>query len=224
MAHTMRCCVAVTILLLVVSAEASDFVHPRLKAREVTIRSVVVLPAHVVMSKHGVKGTETMGQEADEAAAELVFEVTVALTNRGLLVEKPFTEEALKDNDELKTAMADVQQRFDEIERQLFRKEKDIRKGRFTLGDSVAILNTKGTTDAIVIVRSEGNKETKGKAFMNGGGLLGMALAGEATFRSRVALVDAKNGDILFMGDYLTRGLPKDKTYEKSFKSIPFAK
>jgi len=222
MARTMRCCIALTILLLFVSAEASDFIHPKLKAREVTIRSVMVLPAHVDMAKHGVKGTEGMGQEADEAAAQLVFEVSKALTNRGLSVEKPFTEDALKDNDELRTAMADVQQRFDEIERQLFKKEKDIRKGRFTLGDSVAILNAKGTTDALVIVRSTGNKETKGKAFMTGG-LLGMAMSGDAMFRSRVALVDAKTGDILFMGDYISKGLPKDKTYEKSFKNIPFA-
>ncbi len=223
MTRMIRSCAAMTIVLLFASAEASDFIHPKLKAREVSIRSVVVLPAHVDMAKHGVKGTQPMGQEADEAASEVTFEVAAALTNRGLQVEKPFTDEALKANDELRTAMADVQQRFDEIERQLFKKEKDIRKGRFTLGDSVAILNTKGTTDAFVIVRSTGNKQTKSKAFMTGG-LVGMGMSGEATFRSRVAVVDAKNGDILFLGDYISRGLPKDKTYEKSFKNIPFAR
>ena len=72
----------------------------------------------------------------------------------------------------------------------------------------------------MVIIRADGTKQTKGKSFMTGG-LMGMALSGKATFKSRVALVDAKSGDILFLGDYLSAGIPKDKTYEKSFKSIP---
>ena len=146
------------------------------------------------------------------------------MTNRGLKVESPFTEEALKDNDELKYAVADVQKRFDEIAGELYKKHKDIRKGRFTLGDSVAVLNTTGTAQALVILRSTGVQLTKGKAYMSGG-LLGMALGSKKpTYQSRVALVDAKNGDILFLGEYTTDGLPKDKTYDKSFQNIPVGK
>jgi hypothetical protein len=171
------------------------------------------------MTKHGVKGTEGMGKEAEEANTEMNAGVSAALTARGFSVETPFTEDALKSNDELRYAVADVQRRFDEIAIQLYKKHKDVRKGRFTLGDSVAVLNTKGTADALVIVRATGEKETKGKSFMTGG-LIGMAMSGNATFQSRVALVDAKNGDILFLGDYISSGLPKEKTYEKSFGNI----
>ncbi len=71
----------------------------------------------------------------------------------------------------------------------------------------------------IVIIRAEGLKQTKGKSFMTGG-LIGMALSKNATFRSHVALVDAKTGDVLFLGDYVSSGLPKDKVFEKSFRSI----
>jgi len=208
-------------LLPFASALASDFVHPRLK--EVGIRSVILLPAGVEESKTGVKGTASMAKEANDAAAYMAASVSTALSNRGFAVDNPFAEEAIKGNDELRYALADVQKRFDEVAAQLYKKRKDVRKGRFTLGDAVAVLNTKGTADVLVIVRAIGHKETKGKAFMTGG-LLGMALSSKSTFQSKVALVDAKNGDILFLGDYMSRGLPTYETYEKSFKNIPIAK
>jgi hypothetical protein len=211
------------VMLFFVSVQASDFVHPRLKSKEANIKSVVLLPPIVEESKRGVKGVEGMAKEADTAGTEMASGVSVALTNRGVSVDNPFTDDALKGNDELKYALADVQKRFDEVAAQLFKHDKDVRKGRFTLGDSVAVLNTKGTADALVIVRSTGSQETKGKSFMTGG-LLGMALSGTPVFQSRVALVDAKNGDILFLGDYISRGLPHEKTYENSFKNIPVTK
>ena len=215
-------CIALAVLAVLpfTTAQASDFVNPKLKEKEVTIRSVIMLPPIVDVTKHGVKGAQGMGKEADQDTTEMSSGVERALADRGISVQAPFTQEALESNEELRTAMADVQKRFDEIADQLYKKHKDVRKGRFTLGDSVAILNTKGTADALVIVRATGNQETKSKAFMTGG-LMGMAMAGEPTFQARVALVDAKNGDILFLGDYVSKGLPKDKTYEKSFHNIP---
>ena len=223
MIRRLRYSTVAVVMLLFVSAQASDFVSHRLKAKEANIKSVVLLPPIVNENKRGVKGVEGMGKEADTAATELASGVAAALTSCGFSVERPFTEEALKGNDELKYALADVQKRFDDIAPQLYEHHKDVRMGRFTLGDLVAVLNTKGTADALVIVRATGSMETKGKSFMTGG-LLGMAMSGTPTFRSTVALVDAKNGDILFLGDYISRGLPKDKTYEKSFKNIPVSK
>lgn len=215
--------IAAAALLAIGSVSAADFVHPRLKEKEATIQSVVLLPPIVDMTKHGVKGKEGMGKEAEEATTTFFTGVSTALMGRGIKVDTPFTDEALAGNDELRYAVADVQKKFDEIANQLYKKHKDVRKGRFSLGDSVAVLNTKGNADALVIIRAAGQKETKGKSFMSGG-LLGMAMSGTATFTSRVALVDAKTGDILFLGDYISRGIPKDKTYEKSFTNIPVTK
>ncbi len=159
----------------------------------------------------------------ERATGALASSVSAALTKSGLSVETPFTEEALKNNNELKYAVADVQRKFDEIAPQLYGKPKDVRKGRFSLGDMVAVLNSKGTADALVIIRSDAQKQTKGRSFMTGG-LVGMALSGSATFVSRVVLVDAKNGDILFLGNYISSGIPKETLFEKSFRSISAAK
>jgi hypothetical protein len=207
-------------MMLATSLQAADFIHPRLKDKEVTIANVVMLPPVVEMTKNSVKGKEGMGKEAEEAITQFQDGVAAALKERHMAVETPFTDDAMKGNDELRNAVADVQKRFDDIATQLFKKHKDVRKGRFTLGDSVAILNTKGNADALVIIRAAGQKKTKSKTFMSGGGLIGVARSGTPNFLSRVALVDAKNGDILFLGDYESHGMPKQKTYEKSFQSF----
>ena len=192
---------------------------PKLKSQEVKVHNLYVLPPIVNMTKQGVKGSEGMGKEEEDAAGTVGTSVSAALKATGLTAETPFTEDALKDNNDLKYAVADVQKKFDEIAPQLYKKPKDVRKGRFTLGDMVAALNSKGTADALVMVRSDGVKQTKGKAFMSGG-LVGMATSGKATFTTRVALVDAKSGDILYLCTYITSGLPSDKAFDKSFKKI----
>jgi hypothetical protein len=223
MKHRISYMLVAGLLLSAASAQGVEFLHPKLKAKEANVRTVVVLPSIVKMTKQGVKGAEGMAKEEEEATGALASSVSAALTKSGLSVETPFTEEALKNNNELKYAVADVQRKFDEIAPQLYGKPKDVRKGRFSLGDMVAVLNSKGTADALVIIRSDAQKQTKGRSFMTGG-LVGMALSGSATFVSRVVLVDAKNGDILFLGNYISSGIPKETLFEKSFRSISAAK
>src|ERR1035438_9169738 len=114
MKHKTSCSLVTLAMLLLASAQASDFVSPQLKEKGILIRHVVMLPPIVGEVKKGVKGKEGMGKEAEEASAEMASGVSTALTSRGISVENPFNEEALKDNEELRTAMADVQKRFDE--------------------------------------------------------------------------------------------------------------
>ena len=218
---------AVGLLLLAASVGAGKqtpvrpgpYLHPKLKAKEIKIQKVLVLPPIVTMTKQGVKGSEGMSKEEDEASSGLASRVSADLTSSGLSVEAPFTEEALKGNDELKYALADVQKKYDELAPKLYRKPKDVRKARFSLGDMVAVLNSKGNADALVIVRSEGVKLTKGKGMLTGG-LIGLAAAKSATFTTDIVLVDAKNGDVLFLDGFVTSGIPKDKTFDKSFRKI----
>jgi hypothetical protein len=221
---------AVCLLLLVpakaviaaeIPGQEKTYLHPKIKAKEVSLRKLVILPPSVQVAKQGVKGQEGLGEEAEKATAKFTIEVTAALNERGASVETPFTEEALSANDELKSALADVQRQFDEVAPKMFDKKKDVKKGRFSVGDGVALLNTKGDADAFVIVRAVGAQETNGKTFMKRG-LIGLALThGKTQYRSKVALVDAKNGDVLFLGDYFSWDSPGSKLLEKSFKELP---
>ena len=203
--------------LLLLAAPAQGAKKP--KTNQSPIKNVVVLPPIVKMTKHGVKGAEGMGKDEEAARMEFSGSVPAALTKCDFSVQSPFTDEALKNNNDLKYAVADVQRKFDEIAPQLYKNKKDVPKGRFTLGDMVAVLNSKGTADALVIIRADGEEKTKGKGFMTGG-LAGMASAGIPMFRSRLAVVDARNGNVLFLGDYRTQGVPSYKTFEKSLQKF----
>jgi hypothetical protein len=226
---TRRLCwpVALGIVMLVSSLPSAGqnvertYLHPKMQDKEVSLHKLVVLPPAVQVAKHGVKGQEALGEESERAISQFSIEVAAALTEKGASVATPFTEEVLNDNDELRSALGDVQRQFDEIAPKLFDKKKDVKKGRFSVGDGVALLNAKGDTDAFVIVRAAGAEETKSKAFLTGG-LLGVALNGNKVFyRSRVAIIDGKNGDVLFLGDYTSKGTPGTKLLEKSFQKIP---
>jgi hypothetical protein len=51
-------------------------------------------------------------------------------------------------------------------------------------------------------------------------GLIGLAVAGKIYYSTEVVLVDAKTGDVLFLDGYQSKGIPKDKIFDKSFKKI----
>ncbi len=216
-----RCAASFLSLALVV--QAGDYMHPKLKGKELQLKTFYLLPASVEIARQGVKGAEGMGKESEEAIAGFTGAVSAGLSGGGFTAVSPFTEEALKDKTELKYAVADVQRKFDQIAPQLAKKKKDITKGRFTVGDTVASLNADGKADALVLIRAHGTKNTKGKAFLSGG-LLGMALSKPVIYTYNVSVLDAKTGDVLFYGDSISRGVPKDEAFAKLFKKIPRAK
>jgi hypothetical protein len=73
------------------------------------------------------------------------------------------------------------------------KKPKDVKKGRFTLGDEVLNLNLAKTTDAIVFVRGDGQKLTKGKSAFS---LLTLSL-NLPYLRLTIGIVDARTGEVL---------------------------
>jgi len=201
---------------------AKEYLNAKLKAGEVRYTKVLILPATVEITQQGVKGAEGMGKESEEASTALGANASAALVKCGLVVEAPFTEEAMKDQDELKMAVADVQRRLDQITAQLNRKKKDIEKGRFSLGDSVATVNQKGA-DALLIVRARGTKQTKGRSFLTGG-LVGLAFSGTVTYSLRMVVLDAKTGEVMFLSDQFSNGIPEEKALGKALKKLAVTK
>ena len=210
------------LVLFVTVADAKEYLHAKLKAKEVRVQRIILLPVVVDVAKQGVKGGEGMGEEADKSKVDLGSVIATAPTSLGFSVEAPFSEEALRGNDELKYMVANVQSEFDQLSPRLFDKKKDVRKGRCSLGDIVASLNTKGDADAVLFVRSQGTKQTKGRGFL-GGGLIGMMSSGAINYHTWIALVDASSGDLLFLSETTSRNLPKEKVLMKGFKKIPLA-
>ena len=218
---------ALGLLLLIASTSVGtqapvrpvSYLHPRLKAKEVKVRTVLLLPPIVTETKQGVKGSEGMAKEEDDATNALAAQIANDLKEAALRLirHSPRRRSRIITNSSMPSPTC--KRSIDEIGPQINRKPKDVRKGRFTLGDMVAVLNSKGSADALVFVRSNGVKLTKGKGMMTGG-LVGLAASGKPTFTTTVTVVDARSGDVLFLDGFITSGLPKDKVFDKSFKKI----
>ena len=200
---------------------------PKLKTKEKLVKSVLVLPAQVEMTKQGVKGSEGMAREAEEVSVKLREAVAKALEQKGLkLASSTMNDKTLNEDSELRAAVSSVQKRYDTVAIQLKKKPKDVNKGRFTLGDEVGSFTPAASSDALVFIRARGGQETKGKAFLTGGGLLGMALAG-TYIQFSISLVDSQTGAVLYTAGSFVRlkdnDLPKGmaKSLSRMFKKLP---
>jgi hypothetical protein len=214
---------AFTVLLLSTAAWA-QYEHPDLKSRKIVVKNAMILPPNVKIMKSGVKGSEELIEEEHKIEDTLPPIIGAVLQERHCSVpEKGFDSASLEKDQELKYAVADLQKRFDELFPQLTRKPKDVRKGRFTMGDEVAKLNPGGATDALVFVRGFGQSNTGGKVFL-------AAMAGLSVFSGaviHVVVVDARTGVVLYYGVSVQSDSPvknpaqTQKAIGKSFKNFP---
>ena len=206
----------------------AQFLHPKIKSKETSIRTVVVLPAKVSVVRDSMKGPEGMAAESDELSArveKIIAEVLSKQKNVTTLSSPtPPTSPSDQGSSQPNYNVADFQTKFDDLLPKIMKKRSDVKKGRFTMGDEVLNLNLEKTTDAIVFIRGEGKKLTGGKTAFT------MLVGGvPAYLRLQIGIVDARNGDVLLYTDPIFGGDPTTavdrlrKALEKGFKKLPAA-
>ena len=154
------------VLIVVCCVYAADaqaqYIHPKVKEKKVTIRSAVILPAKVEITKESAKGSEMMVAESADIGKSVTEAVDQALTEKKITVGKNTFDPAAMDETR-KYTIADIQTRYDALLPKLVDKSKDVKKARFTLGDEVMLLNVHKEADALVFIRGSGRVFTKGK-------------------------------------------------------------
>jgi hypothetical protein len=189
------------IILLAPVPTLGQRLHPRFKetkpgdAKPVVSR-VVILPAQVSLSKDGMKGSEPLDKEA--AAAKPIIEKAVAkaLSDKNLTVlDSQFNPEALQNDEKLKYAVADLRRSYDELHGKIIKKQKDVEKGRFSLGDQVLLLNQDDSIDAFVFVDAAGERKTGGKKALGVVTITPWTIPSSYTIT--IGIVDARSGDVL---------------------------
>jgi hypothetical protein len=213
------------LLVFLSTAGWTQFEHPDLKSGKAVVKNLVIVPPNVKIVKSGVKSVEEMVDESRAIENALPPLITEALNKKNCQADdKVFAGDALEKDQDLKYAVADLQKRFDEILPQLQKKPKDVRKGRFTMGDEVAKVNPGGTADALVFVRGFGQVVTGGKAFL--GAMAHTYTPSGAIYY--IAIVDAHNGNVLYYGIANNgAGSPAKKpegakkSLERFFKNFP---
>ncbi|HMJ25991.1 MAG TPA: hypothetical protein VK475_09195 [Pyrinomonadaceae bacterium] len=168
----------------------AQYLHPRISSKETTIRNVVILPPKIQIVRQSMKGPEGMAAESEALSVRVTQLLTDALATKHVTAWSG----VLGSGDSQKTyVIADLQSRYDALLPKINKKPKDVKKGRFTLGDEVLNLNLAKTTDAIVFVRGDGQKLSKGKAAFS---ILTLSL-NLPYLRLTIGIVDAHTGEVL---------------------------
>src|SRR5215213_1936388 len=215
------------VVLLTVSGShqvQAQFIHPKIKSKETTIRSVVVLPAKVNVVRDSMKGPEGMAAESDELSKRVETMIAEVLSKKKHVATLSTTAAAEGDSQQ-KYNVADFQTKFDELLPKITKKRGDVKKGRFSMGDEVLNLNLEKGADAVVFIRGEGKKLTGGKTAFR------LLVGGvPAHLKLQIGVVDARNGEVLlytdpvFVGDPTTAVDRLRKALEKGFKKLPEVK
>lgn len=223
-----RSMMLVLVVLLTVSGSHSvraQFLHPKIKSKETTIRSVVVLPAKVNVVRDSMKGPEGMAAESDELSARVETMLAEVLLKQKQVKTVPATAPSAEADPQQKYNVADFQAKFDDLLPKILKKRSDVKKGRFSMGDEVLNLNLDKGVDAVVFIRGEGKKLSSGKKTFT-------VLVGgvPAYLRLQIGIVDARNGEVLLYTDPMLMGDPTTavdrlrKALEKGFKKLPEVK
>jgi hypothetical protein len=219
--------VLATLLLIGFTSHSiqAQFLHPKLKSKETTIRTVVVLSAKVNVVRDSMKGPEGMAAESDELSARVEKIITEVLSKqKHVTTLSPPTAAFGQGDSQPNYNVADFQTKFDDLLPKIMKKRSDVKKGRFTMGDEVLNLNLEKSTDAIVFIRGEGKKLTGGKTAFT------LLVGGvPAYLKLQIGIVDARNGEVLLYTDPIFGGDPTTavdrlrKALEKGFKKLPAA-
>lgn len=204
-----------------VSLARAQFAHPDLKSGKIVVRKVLILPPRASITKSGMKGNESLIAESQMVEAALPGIIAEAMQAKGCTVlDNVFASEALEKNPDLKFAVADIQDRYDALHKHVSEKPKDVRNGRYTMGDEVANFNPGAAADALVFVRASGVVNTGGKKVL--GAIAGVNEADYIVVN--IALVDSQSGAVLYYGwsatggNYLEHPERMKKPIESTFK------
>jgi hypothetical protein len=204
---------------------AAQYLNPKVAEKKVTIRSAVILPAKVEITKESAKGAEMMVAESAEVSGSVTEAVGQALQQKKISVAANRFEPASMD-DSRKYQLADIQTRYDALLPKLMDKSKDVKKARFTLGDEVMLLNVHKEADVLVFIRGHGRVFTKGKTAFS---IINIFNLDFPFTLITVGIVDARSGEVLAFTKPLSASKviknkkALNKMIEKSLKKLPAA-
>src|SRR5690349_13916840 len=154
------------VMLLALGTQHSvraQYLHPRLESGQKNLHQVLILPPKVNIQRDEMKGNTSMIKESEEIASEITEMISTTLREKQIGVTTELFSSLSQRQVELQYTLADIQKRYDRLEPLFLNKPKDIRIGRFSLGDEVAKLDANASVDALVFIRANGTKVTTGK-------------------------------------------------------------
>lgn len=158
---------------------------------------VCTMPVEARMMRVGVKGGVHLVEESEVWAAKFESSIRRAIAEAGGEWKTGISTESLKGDEHTRQLVLRIRQKYESISVQMRKKRKDVRKGRYTLGDEIALLPCARDADSIAFVDVEGMVQTGGRKAVSilAGGVFGIA-ASMSRSRVWISFVDAKSGNI----------------------------
>jgi len=171
--------------------------HPLLVKDEKWIQAVAILPPDVSLTS----SDGAMTAEATEIVSDaLDAVVSEALRAQAIRVHTGyFTPSWFLRGSEAYYAFADIQYLFGRMMPKLRRNAKQVRKGRFTLGDQITLLNGQSRADTFVFIHVLGEISPSRST-------LGFITEASSKLNIYISMVDAYTGDILSFDKITSRG------------------
>src|ERR1043165_5440901 len=102
-----RAVMFVLVVLCVSHPARAQFLHPKIKSKETTIRRVVVMPAKVNVVRDSMKGPEGMAAESDDLSARVQAMITEVLSKQKHVTTLPATAPSADADPQQKYNVAD---------------------------------------------------------------------------------------------------------------------
>jgi len=202
----------------------AQYQQPDLKSGKKLVKNILILPPEASLMKSGMKGSEPLVAESQALETGLSSIVRQTLSDKGCnMLPDAFSPDALNQDPDLKYALSDLQTRYDKLQVLLKKKPKDVRTGRFSLGDEVANFSPGAAADGLVFVRAKGVVPTTGlKTFVV---FTGMGVT-YSHLSLDISVVDAQTGAILyfakpgFSGNFIGNPDSMKETINRSFSDL----
>lgn len=159
---------------------------------------VCVMPPDAVVSRIGMKGGSKLEEESEQWAARISVMLGRAIVRAGGAVASDLSAESFQHDDGTREAVVRIRKKYDTIAVQLLKKPGGVEKGRYTLGDEVALLPCARQADALAFPDGRIVLQTAGrKAFDVLAANVGGILAAQSRYDIWLSLVDAKTGQVI---------------------------
>src|SRR5215813_474199 len=219
--------IAVFILGMVATSPAivrAQYVHPKITSKQTTIRNIIIMPAKVNVVRDSMKGPEGMAAESEQLSGRVTVILGEVMAKKNVTTLNGAPASSGASDAQQTYTVADIQAKFDDLLPKVMKKRKDVKQGRFSMGDEVLNLNLDKSADAIVFIRGEGKKLSSGKTAFT------LIVGGKwAYLKLQIGIVDAHSGEVLLYTDPALDGDPTTavdrlrSALEKSFKKLPAA-
>jgi hypothetical protein len=206
------------ILTLFALETRAQFVNSKLKQVRHRFQTVLVFPAQIGISKAGFRGSSSMPDKADEIGEGLSAVVRTYLSGKGVKVLASFPSSDGSDGQ--RYALAEMQRRFDTVDVQMLKNPKGVRRGRFTLSDTVTAYSPAASADSLVFIRGAGSVLDRAERTMGRVPGPWMWAAKDQRFDGRIAFVDARSGEVLLLLAFTTYGHGWKQTAEELMPRI----